>query len=108
MKQVFTDRDYTRVGFLKSVLEGAGIACYIQNEHTNSMMAHSLLPMFYPKLCVLNDEDVPAALELVRGFVGDSRVVADEWQCVKCGESVPGEFGSCWKCETLRDEEVAG
>jgi hypothetical protein len=30
-----------------------------------------------------------------------------EWQCPRCGESVPGEFASCWKCGAESDT-VAG
>lgn len=26
-----------------------------------------------------------------------------DWTCPKCGESVPGHFDVCWKCETARD-----
>ena len=25
-----------------------------------------------------------------------------EWKCQQCGETVPGNFGSCWKCDALR------
>ena len=26
----------------------------------------------------------------------------DEWQCITCGEPVPGNFELCWNCETDR------
>ncbi|HEX8273592.1 MAG TPA: hypothetical protein VF615_13225 [Longimicrobiaceae bacterium] len=31
-----------------------------------------------------------------------------EWSCRRCGESVPGNFGACWNCQTPRPETSAG
>jgi rubrerythrin len=106
MKEVFTDVDFTRVGFFKSALDEAGIACYIQNENTHTLMSSMPIALFYPKLCVVNDEDESRARELLRALRGDDGRVVEEWRCLNCGESVPGEFGSCWKCEAVREDGI--
>ena len=64
MKEVFTDQDHTRGGFYKSVLEEAGIQSYIRNEYGNNIRE---MPsgLFFPTLCVINDEDYETAMSLL-------------------------------------------
>lgn len=31
-----------------------------------------------------------------------------EWDCPRCGESVPGNFGACWNCQTPRPQAPVG
>ena len=38
MREVFVAQDYTRVGFFRSVLEQAGIASFIRNEHSHNSL----------------------------------------------------------------------
>ena len=32
---------------------------------------------------------------------------ASPWKCPQCGETVPGTFDVCWKCQTTKDGEKA-
>lgn len=107
MKVIFIHHDFTRVGHCSSVLEEAGIPCFIQNASTHNVMTGLPIPSFYPRLCVTHDEDAERATELLREFIeGAQDTVAEEnsadWECPQCGETVPGNFGSCWKCDALR------
>lgn len=106
MKVVFSDLDFTRVGLMKSVLDAAGIACYIQNQHTHTLVSSMPIELFYPKLCVVDDGDEVEALGLIGQVMGSRHPDADldlQWQCVGCGEMVPEVFGSCWNCELVRE-----
>jgi hypothetical protein len=109
MKEVFTDPEFTVVGFLKAELQAAGIACFIQNQHTNLSMTGVASALFWPALCISNDADLPAAQAIVQAFVAARRQSPDtetspppEWTCAHCGEAVPGSFERCWQCEKPR------
>ena len=56
------------------------------------------LPEFWPALCVMNDDDYPAAMDLLRGGGDAEATTQAEWTCPQCGESVPAHFAACWSC----------
>ncbi len=60
--------------------------------------------IFFPQLCVVNDEDYDRAISLILEIRDGTPVVLPEWICSKCEESVPGGFDLCWKCGTDRTE----
>lgn len=101
MKEVFRHSSPAQVSLFKTVLENAGIACFIRNADTQQAIVASLItaiipvPEFWPTLCVMHDEDYPAAMELLRE-AGEPD--GPEWTCPKCGKPVPGNFAVCWNC----------
>jgi hypothetical protein len=95
---VFFDREPARVGYFQSVLENAGIASFIRNQHTNYTMADMPSALFFPVLCVVNDEDFARATELIREVRDGTPAGLPDWACAGCGESVPGGFDLCWNC----------
>ena len=110
MKEIFVHADFTRVGICRAILDEAGIPCFIRNESTQNLLAGLPDSACHPVLCVTDDADAERAAELIRDVVAneDRRVAsADEadWPCPQCGETVPGNFGSCWKCEAQRPAE---
>ena len=114
MIDVFSHPDYTRVALARNLLEAAGIASFIRNEESHNLITGIPIALFEPKLCVMRDEDVAQARTIidegVAGWVDESGEGLDggeEWTCGKCGETVPVEYGSCWNCDTVRDEPAA-
>ncbi len=103
MKELFRERDITRVSYYKAVLEGFGIPTMIRNEHlTMSGLSEIPIPEFFPALCVLNDDDYPKAVEIIRDHVtGSDTSSEEEVPCAACGELNPANFGSCWSCGNL-------
>lgn len=109
MKEVFVHQDFTRVGFYESVLKEAGIRCFIQNATTHNLLTGLPSPLFFPKLCVIDDGDYDDAIALLEPLHNQplpGAPDAKEWTCPKCHESVPPEFGSCWQCGTVREESA--
>ena len=107
MKAVFVHPDFTRVGHCQAILEEAGIACFIRNESTQNLLAGLPDTAAQPVLCVTEDADATRAMELLRDFTATEKQIESEensaeWKCAQCGEIVPGNFGSCWKCDALR------
>ena len=102
MTEIFFNPDLTQLAHCKSILDEAGIACFIRNEDTHDLIAGLPDPLRQPSLCVTNDADAERARELLRDFAGAEKTDAPDWKCPQCSETVPGNFSSCWKCEALR------
>jgi hypothetical protein len=108
VKEVFRASSPARVSLYKSVLESAGISCFVRNEVMQQAIPGGLavaflpLPDFWPTLCVVHDEDYVEAMELLQTADCAALSVSDaaEWICPACGETVPTTFASCWNCES--------
>ena len=99
MREIFVNQDHARVGYYKSLLDEAGIPCFIRNKHTNHSMTSMPSPVFFPALCVVDDADYDEAMQLL----GEIHHPADppdpsDWICPGCNEVIPGSFDSCWQC----------
>jgi len=101
MKAVFTHIDSARVGLCKSLLDEAGIACFVRNELWGYL---PFVPMevFCPALCVLNDEDFDRARSLIAAQAAPVVATGREWICPHCQSVVPAGFDKCWNCERDR------
>jgi ribosomal protein S27AE len=99
MKELFRERDYTRVGYYQTILEAEGIPTFVRNENTVTFMTEVPIPEFYPALCVVNDEDFDRALEVLKSYVKDDEQLSQKnTTCPKCGETNPANFEVCWSC----------
>jgi hypothetical protein len=100
MKELFREPDFTRVAFYQSLLEAQGIPTFIRNQDLSSCSpAGYPIPEFYPALCVMNDDDYVAAVQIIRRHLLADRGAADtEIPCPACGEPNPGNFDLCWSC----------
>jgi hypothetical protein len=103
MREVFIHQDSARVGLCKSILDSAGIDNFVRNGLSNNSVTDMPSPLFFPALCVLNDEDYEAAIELLRKVIKPESSNEPDWKCRACGEEVPGTFDTCWKCGAERE-----
>ncbi|MBP7948345.1 MAG: DUF2007 domain-containing protein [Verrucomicrobiales bacterium] len=104
MKSVFMDVDSTRVGYAQSLLEAAGISCFVRNATSQALIGASLtgaLRLFDPELCVWNDADHAEAVHIVLAALGPGENGPD-WLCPACGEMAPHAHDSCWNCQHPR------
>jgi hypothetical protein len=102
MQPVFVHPDPIFVGLKKSILEDAGIACFIQNESTSATFGAGMLGLvksavFDPTLCIVDDARYEEAIALLN-TIPEPGARAEDWKCPRCGESVPANFGACWNC----------
>jgi len=104
MREVFVNQDHARIGFYKSVLDEAGIPNFVRNESSNNSVTEIPSPIFFPALCVVNDEDYDAAMKILGEIYYAPPSQAPDWRCSKCNEDVPGNFDSCWKCGAIRED----
>ena len=106
MTEIFVHPDPTQLAHCRSILEEAGIACFIRNEDTHDLIAGLPDPLRQPSLFVNEDADAERARELLRDVQGAEKSDTPDWKCPQCGETVPGNFSACWKCETPRPAET--
>ena len=99
------------IGLFQSLFDDAGIPYFVRNSTTQQAIVGGLmtalfpLPEFWPALCVLHDKDYPQAMELLRAAREAAPPVSAEWKCPACGETVPGNFTSCWNCEAEQSSQ---
>ncbi|CAN5661757.1 hypothetical protein BH11VER1_BH11VER1_36700 [soil metagenome] len=104
MKEVFNHQEFERVGLCQSILDEAGIPSFIRNEISNNLITGLPSPLFAPALFVIEDADYEKAMEIIAALQDATPSPASDWSCPKCGESVPGNFDTCWQCETARQK----
>ena len=80
MKELFRERDDTRVGYCAEVLKAAEIQAIVRNKGLVGALTEVPIPEFYPALCVVDDEDYEPAMDLLRDlFQVDEEAVEGEW-----------------------------
>ncbi len=100
MKMLFTGNS-NDVAFLKTMLDEAGIECEITNDGLPYAGA-----AFFPRLWIANDEDFARASEIRDRFRTPKPANSEPWVCPTCGETLEGQFSSCWKFDAARAEPV--
>jgi hypothetical protein len=99
MKELFRERDFTRVGLYQNMLEAEGIPTVVLNENAETMTTLVPIPVFFPTLCVVNDEDYDRAVEVLESnAVNSARQSQQPRVCPACKETNPGNFETCWSC----------
>jgi hypothetical protein len=100
MREIFSERDFTRIGYYKTVLEAEGIQTFIRNENLSGTEVS--IPIFFPALCVVNEDDYEKALQVLKTLnESDERLSRQEATCSNCGELNPGNFEMCWSCSAV-------
>jgi hypothetical protein len=86
---------------VKSLLEEAKIPCAIRNEYLSMALGELAPSECSPEIWIQNDEDYQRAKEIVDAWRNAEDETHDPWVC-RCGETIEGQFTSCWKCGTDR------
>jgi hypothetical protein len=97
MREVFTHREFARVGHYQSILESEGIGTYVRNETSHNLFTWIPIPILNPVLCVDSAAEFESAVALLQSVHAPEKDDPPDWMCV-CGEEVPGNFDVCWKC----------
>ena len=100
MREVYTSQDTTQVGFYKSILDEAEIPSFIRNQ--NCSFPGTSGPLFFPALCVLDDDDYDEAIRLLKSSQNPAASSGIEWKCSSCAEMNPSNFELCWQCQVTR------
>ena len=101
MKKVFASKDQAAIQIVRDLLHEQGIETKVFNESTAAVLGD--IPFFHamPEVWVLREEQVASAKAIVQSFEsGDALDDRDrpDWICDQCGETIEGQFTSCWSC----------
>ena len=98
MKKVFSAQDIVSVSHLKNILESYGIDCIIRNEFLSGGAGELPLTECWPELWVVDENHAPQADSIIASTCKVEDSTPLPWRCPRCGETLEGQFGSCWKC----------
>lgn len=96
MKQVYTSPTPVMAGFIRQVLENAGIRCILKNYFLGSGAGDLPVNETWPEIWV-GTEDETRALAVIRETL-DAQTNTPAWECPQCHEWIEGQFQGCWKC----------
>jgi hypothetical protein len=109
MLEILSHQDVTILGYYQSLLQAEGIVCFIRNENGQTL-GGGFAGMFQrqgflePVLCIVADEELDRALEILRPHHQPPETTQPDWPCPKCKEIVPGSFEVCWSCEAPKPD----
>ena len=94
MKQIYTNENRLLAMNSKNVLENAGIAVELKNEHSSGSgtPGHQIWLELW-----VDDSDYEKSIELLKfSENNDSKI----WICSKCNEENTESFELCWNCQS--------
>ncbi|NKB38231.1 MAG: DUF2007 domain-containing protein [Gammaproteobacteria bacterium] len=102
MKKLYVSENPIEVGLIKGLLDSEGIACLVKNQTLAGALGEIPPLECWPEIWITTDQDLVRAEEIVKS-VRSTPVSSENWNC-ECGESIEGQFGSCWNCGKERVE----
>ena len=103
MYEVFRDLDSAKVGMIDGMLKESGIPTLLKNW-TGSNIIEIPIPSLYPTIYVLNASQVDEAKKQIKEFFEAVPEENEEWECIKCGETVDGYLSECWACQSPKED----
>ncbi|MEC8013311.1 MAG: DUF2007 domain-containing protein [Verrucomicrobiota bacterium] len=97
MQEVFRHWDTATVGLVNSLLVDAGIRTVLRNWD-GCNITEIPIPAIYPNVCIMHEEDLARARELISAFLSSVESNDGEWICPSCGEAVDAPLNECWNC----------
>ncbi|MEM8981535.1 MAG: DUF2007 domain-containing protein [Pseudomonadota bacterium] len=96
--RVYSADTLTQVALVRNVLEAAGIATELRNEHLASI-AGELPPISaWPELWLVDAADLSRATALVADYIAERPPSGPPWRCTRCGSENEVQFQLCWQC----------
>ena len=103
MIKLYINADTVLVGHLKSVLEDAGIACWIRNQSLAGGIGELPAQECWPELWLHNEADSYRARAIIDPIISPPVNRQPPWRC-DCGEQLEGQFDFCWHCGRQRPD----
>ena len=81
-------------------LRAAGIRCELRNTALSGALGEIPFLECAPQLWIFNDHEEARAKEILQQL--RQPMPGPRWQCTECGEYSEPQFGSCWRCQSVR------
>lgn len=102
-RKVYIASDPVNAEIVKDYLAGRGVPAQVRDQYLWGGMGQ-LPANVYPTVWVDDGDDYNAARELIAAFEANA-TGGRPWRCGRCGEDLPGQFDTCWRCGAPRPEE---
>ena len=96
MKKVYSAENVVMAGHVESLLQEAGINCFIKNQNLSGAMGELPPLECWPEVWINDDSLETKAKNIIDQTVRQAEP-GPQWLC-ECGELIEGQFGSCWNC----------
>ena len=100
MKRIYSTHDGLIAGFLKTLLENAGISCLLRNEHLGGAAGQVPPTECWQEIWITDEADYAQAEQLLHETLKSGHEERP-WACPDCGEHIEAQFGRCWNCGSL-------
>jgi hypothetical protein len=91
---------------VKSLLDDAGIPCFIKNEFIQGAMGEVSPLDCEPEVWLIDGEWEQKAKQILSGFEIEQAQIGkgdkNDWFCHACGEKNESQFAICWQCQKAR------
>ena len=96
MQRLYVAADLPEAHLVAQLLERAGIAARVFNEHAQGGLGEIPFTHAWPEVWLLEDADASRAQRALDAWQRTPRMLS--WRCRDCGEDNPGTFETCWHC----------
>ncbi len=99
IRRVYTSPTLLMAGFVRTILENAGITCILKNYFLSGASGDLPLNETWPEVWVA-ERDVECAQSIIQATL-TANIQQPDWVCPCCQESIEGQFQNCWNCGRL-------
>jgi len=104
---VYTSANSLMVDHIRNLLAESGIDATVQRRYLSAALGEIPPAEAWPEVWVLDAERIDEARAIVDAALHGEAENLRTWVCDRCGESVGGQFTSCWKCDRAEDADEA-
>ena len=94
MKKIYSNDNLIMVGHVRNLLEINNISCHLRNTNLISAIGELPINECWPEVWIDNEMDFNLAQSLIKKMYVNKN---NDWKC-QCGETIEGQFDSCWSC----------
>jgi hypothetical protein len=98
MIRIHASDDRFLIAQLSDLLKANGIPILVRNEFLQGAAGELPVNECWPELWVMDAHMAGRARDLVKDYLDALEQPVRSWICRRCGESIEGQFGCCWRC----------
>lgn len=98
LTKVFTAEHISEAGLIRSYLEQHNVPSQLRNEYVSGALGDLPFMTSSPEIWV--DSSIVSTAAKLIAELNQPNIERPEWSCSECSEANPGNFSSCWNCQS--------
>lgn len=103
MTRVYSNPDPAVAHLVRNAIDQIGVPAIVRNDGTTTLMDLPTVAT-WAEVWVSAGDRLGDVEQLVAEVIANTASDAEAWTCPDCGETVEGQFGSCWSCGAAAPE----